>query len=116
MIKSLVKYGFGCFKRLMILIVPLFFMSMLLMDILTTGHYHYPGVLSLLWLKILGALFYGIALWIIFVVFNKLNACLFCLTFCLIIGFIYFDPNLNHIYQHDKCIDGSLNPCPIPLK
>ena len=45
--KLLFKWGIACLKRSFILLGPMFFMGMFLLDILTQAHFDYPNVPSI---------------------------------------------------------------------
>ena len=109
------KYCLSCTKRTCVLILPIFFMGMLLLDVLVTGYYHYATISTLLWLKIVGLTFYIVCLWSIFQSYNKWNVLALIFLAVLIIGLIHFNSDLKKIYQHSQYIENITYPCPIAL-
>lgn len=110
--KQILKYCLDCIKRGLILIIPMLCVTMLLIDIITTGGEHYSNNSALVWLKITGALFYIICLWYIFKPFNIWNNLALIFSIILVVGVIYFNPDLKKMYQHSKCIENLTYPCP----
>jgi len=111
-IKKIFHWGLGCAKRGIILLIPMFFVAMSLIDILTLAHSYYPNNLSALIFGLLGIFFYIACLYCILVPLNKWNKSLFIISFCLLIGMYKFNPDIRKISQHSQCIEVSSIPCP----
>ena len=110
--KQILKYCLGCIKRSLILIIPILCVTMLLIDIITAGNDYYSNNSALVWLKTTGTLFYIICLWYILRPFNKWNNLALIVSIILVVGLIYFNPDLKKMYQHSKCIEDLTSPCP----
>ena len=110
--KQILKYCLGCIKRSLILIIPILCVTMLLIDIITAGNDYYSNNSALVWLKTTGTLFYIICLWYILRPFNKWNNLALIVSIILVVGLIYFNPDLKKMYQHSKCIEDLTYPCP----
>ena len=110
--KKILHWGLGCTKRGIILLIPMFFVTMTLLDILIMAKYHYPNNLSAFIFGLIGILFYISCLCYIFIPLNKWNKLLFITTICLLIGMYRFNPDIQKISQHSQCIEVSSVPCP----
>src|SRR5574344_183332 len=110
--KKIFHWGVGCTKRGMILLIPMFFVAMTLIDILTMAKYYYPNNLSALIFGLLGVLFYISCLYCILVPFNKWNKLLFIVSLCLLIGMCKLNPDIRKISQHSQCTEVSSVTCP----
>ncbi len=106
------KWGIACLKRSFILLGPMFFMGMFLLDILTQAHFDYPNVPSIEWLKWMAGVFYLICLWILIVPFRKIQWVLLFFVGGAIIAFVLLNADLKKIYQHSKCLEDSSYSCP----
>ena len=106
------KWVISCLKRGLILSLPMFFMGMLLLDILTQAHFNYGNIPAVDWLKWMGAMFYLVCLWNIFFPFHKIRSLLLFLIGGIIVMFIFLNPDLKKIYQHSKCLEDASYPCP----
>ena len=111
-LKKMFHWGLGCAKRGMILSIPMFFVSMALLDILTMARYHYPDNLSAFIFGILGIFFYIACLYCILIPLNKWNQLLFIISLCLLVGMCKLNPDIRKISQHSQCIEVSTVPCP----
>ena len=111
-LKKMFHWGLGCAKRGIILSIPMFFVAMALIDILTMARYHYPDNLSAFIFGLLGILFYISCLYCILVPLNKWNKLLFIISLCLLVGMCKLNPDIRKIYQYSKCIEDSSTPCP----
>jgi len=112
MIKKIFFWGLGCIKRGFILLLPMLFVAMTLLDIITLAQSDYPNNTSVVVFGVLGILFYISCLWCILVQLNKWNKLLFIILFCLLIGMTKFNTDIRKIYQHSRCIENLSVPCP----
>ena len=111
-IKKIFHWGLGCAKRGIILLIPMFFVAMALIDILTLAHTDYPHNLSVFIFGILGVLFYVACLYCILIPLNKWSKLLFIRLLCLLIGMYKFNPDIRKISQHSQCLEVSSVSCP----
>ena len=110
--KKIFHWGLGCTKRGIILLIPMLFVAMSLIDILTMARSHYPDNLSAFIFGILGMLFYIACLYCILFPLNKWNKILFIISCCLFLGMCKLNPDIRKISQHSQCIEVSSVPCP----
>lgn len=110
--KKIFHLGLGCAKRGIILSIPMLFVAMVLIDILTMARYNYPDNLSAFILGILGILFYLACMYCILVPLNKWNKLLFIISCCLLMGMCKLNPDIRKIYQHSRCIENLNIACP----
>ena len=111
-IKKIFRWGLGCTKRGLILLLPMLFVAMALIEILTMAKYNYPGNLSASIFGILGGLFYVTCLYCILIPLNKWNKSLFIISLCLLLGMCKLDPDIRKIFQHSRCIENLNIACP----
>ncbi len=110
--KKIFFWGLGCAKRGLILLLPMFFVAMTLIDVFTLAHSDYPNNVSVFIFGVFGVLFYISCLYCILVPLNKWNKSLFIISCCLFIGMYKFNPDIRKISQHSQCIEVSSVPCP----
>lgn len=110
--KKIFHWGLGCAKRGIILLIPMFFVAMSLIDILTLAHSYYSNNLSAFIFGILGILFYIACMYCILVPLNKWNKLLFIISCCLLMGMCKLNPDIRKISQHSQCIEVYNVPCP----
>ena len=111
-IKKIFYWGLGCAKRGFILLIPMLFVAMTLIDVLTMADSNYPDNTSVFIFGMLGILFYISCLYCILVPLNKWNKLLFIVSCCLFFGMYKLDPDIRKISQHSKCIEVYNVPCP----
>jgi len=111
-IKQIFFWGVGCAKRGLLLLLPIFLVTMLLIDILTLANHDYPDNPSVFVFEIFAILFYLSCLYCILVPFKRWNKALFIVSCCLLVGMCQFNPDIKMIFQHSRCIASSSVPCP----
>lgn len=111
-IKKIFHWGLGCAKRGIILFIPMFFVAMTLIDIITLAQSHYPNNTSVFIFGGLGILFYISCLYCILVPLNKWNKLLFIISCCLFFGMFKLNPDIQKIFQYSQCIEVSSVHCP----
>ena len=111
-IKKIFHWGLGCAKRGIILFIPMFFVAMTLIDIITLAQSDYPDNTSVFIFGMLGVLFYIACLYCILVPINKCSKLLFVISFCLFVLMFKLNPDIQKIFQHSQCIEVSSVPCP----
>ena len=62
MTKKVFKWIMACWGRGLIVLIPLGYVTMLLLDVTVFAHYHYKDVTEIVWLECLGGLFYLVCL------------------------------------------------------
>ena len=110
--KKIFFWGLGCAKRGLILLLPMFFVAMTLIDVFTLAHSDYPNNVSVFIFGVFGVLFYISCLYCILVPLNKWNKLLFVISFCLFVLMFKLNPDIQKIFQHSQCIEVSSVPCP----
>lgn len=110
--KRIFLWGLGCAKRGLFLLIPMLFVAMTLIDIITLAQSDYPDNTSVFIFGILGILFYISCIYCILVPLNKWNKLLFIISCCLLIGMYKLSPDIQRISQHSQCIEVSSVPCP----
>lgn len=111
-IRKIFYWGLGCAKRGIILLIPMLFVAMSLIDIITLAQSDYPDNTSVFIFGMLGVLFYIACLYCILVPINKWSKLLFIISCCLLIGMCKLNPDIRKISQHSQCIEVYSIPCP----
>ena len=112
LIKKVLLWGSGCAKRGFILLLPMFFVAMSLIDIAALARSKYPDNTSVFVFWVFGTLFFISCLYCILVPLNKWNKLLFIVSCCLFIGMYKLNPDIRKISQHSQCLEVSSVPCP----
>lgn len=110
--KKIFFWGLGCAKRGIVLLIPMLFVAMTLIDVLTMADSNYPNNTSVFIFGVLGILFYISCLYCILVPLNKWNKLLFVISCCFFIGMYKLSPDIRKISQHSQCIEVYSVPCP----
>lgn len=110
--RKIFHWVLGCTKRGIVLLIPMLFVAMTLIDIITLAQSDYPDNISVFIFGMLGILFYISSLYCILVPLNKWSKLLFVISCCLLIGMFKLNPDIQKIFQHSRCIENLNIPCP----
>ena len=112
MAKKVFKWIMACLGRGLIVLIPLGYVTMLLLDVTVFAHYHYKDVTEIVWLECLGGLFYLVCLWCILTPVRRGRWIVLFVLWILIEAFVSLNSDLKKIYQHSKCLESSSIACP----
>lgn len=109
--KQIFQWGLTCFKKILVLIIPIFVVAGYLLDISIQAQHHYPHNTSVYCLQIIGIVFYLSCAGFILFPLNKWNKISLLVSSCLLVGMLFLNKDIQKIHQHAKCVESSA-PCP----
>ncbi len=106
------KKIYSSIKKGILLLLPMFFVAMLLYDVTTIAKIYYPDKDSIYYLQLTVIAFYISCCWLIFGTSNKWNIGLLLLILFLIYFMFNFNEDIKKVYGHSKCLEISDYSCP----